>query len=139
MNKIAIVAGVAAVAVLAGCKNPNYKYAKHSHNPAGDEVTNVDTTPEAPLTNPDVNPLPGTQPVEFTTGESHCTCLPGTVHTTPCACGANDCTCRVASREVKPLPPPPADKDFSTLPGAPAETSVATPAPATSAGAETTP
>ena len=139
MNKIAIVAGVAAVAVLAGCKNPNYKYAKHSHNPAGDEVANVDTTPEAPLTNPDVNPLPGAQPVEFTTDESHCTCLPGTVHTTPCACGANDCSCRVAAREIKPLPPPPAAKDFSTLPGAPAETSVATPAPATSAGAETTP
>lgn len=142
MNKIAIVAGAAAIAVLAGCKNPNYKYSKHSYNPDGGDVTNVDTTPaDEPLTNPDVRPA--VEPVEFTTEERHCTCPAGTVHTMPCACGASDCTCKVTTREVKPLPPPPppTTKEISALPGAPAsgnETSAVATAPVAT-GAETTP
>lgn len=86
MNKYGIVFGAAAVAVIAGCKDPDYKYtnAPESQN----AVKQVST---------DGNAKPIT--IEPVVAKS-CTCAPGTVHDKPCACGAADCACAVASRPV---------------------------------------
>ena len=83
MNKLGFVLGVAAVATLAGCKDPDYKYANASDTQ--NVVKNVDTT--APVT-----PAPAPK----------CACLPGTKHTSPCTCGDPNCKCVV---EVKPAAP----------------------------------
>ena len=91
MNKLGIVLGIAAVAVIAGCKDPNYQ----RKTPKG-EVKDIGTQVEQ-------TPGPDTPVV---TEEKHCTCPPGTKHTEPCQCGAPDCQCIVVKKEVKPLPPP---------------------------------
>ena len=91
MNKLGIVLGIAAVAVIAGCKDPNYQR-KTPKGEVKDIGTQVEQTPE-----------PDTPVV---TEEKHCTCPPGTKHTEPCQCGAPDCQCIVVKKEVKPLPPP---------------------------------
>ena len=96
MNKLGIVLGIAAVAVIAGCKDPNYQR-KTPKGEAKDIGTQVEQTPE-----------PDTPVV---TEEKHCTCPPGTKHTEPCQCGAPDCQCVVEQKivekkDVKPLPPP---------------------------------
>ena len=85
MNKFGVVLGIAAVATLAGCKDPDFK---RSSAASQDEVKSVDTTP-APVKEVEVEPAP-----------AKCTCPPGTKHTAPCACGAPDCKCIV---EVKPV------------------------------------
>ena len=81
MNKLGFVLGVAAVATLAGCKDPNYKY-DHADKAQG-EVKNVDTSVAI-----EAAPAP------------KCTCPAGTKHTSPCKCGAPDCKCVV---EAKPI------------------------------------
>ena len=91
MNKLGIVLGIAAVAVIAGCKDPNYQ----RKTPKG-EVKDIGTQVEQ-------QPVPDTPIV---VEEKHCTCPPGTKHTEPCQCGAPDCQCIVVKKEVKPLPPP---------------------------------
>ena len=96
MNKLGIVLGIAAVAVIAGCKDPNYQ----RRSPKG-EVKDIGTQVEQ-------QPEPDTPVV---TEEKHCTCPPGTKHTEPCKCGAPDCQCvveqkMVEKKDVKPLPPP---------------------------------
>ena len=96
MNKLGIVFGIAAVAVIAGCKDPNYQR-KTPKGEASNIGTQVEQTPE-----PDT-------PVVVE--EKHCTCPPGTKHTEPCQCGAPDCQCiveqkLVVKKDVKPLPPP---------------------------------
>ena len=96
MNKLGIVLGIAAVAVIAGCKDPNYQ----RRSPKG-EVKDIGTQVEQ-------QPEPDTPVV---TEEKHCTCPPGTKHTEPCKCGAPDCQCVVEQKivekkDVKPLPPP---------------------------------
>ena len=91
MNKLGIVLGIAAVTVIAGCKDPNYQR-KASKN----EVKDIGTQVEQ-------QPVPDTPIV---VEEKHCTCPPGTKHTEPCQCGAPDCQCIVVKKEVKPLPPP---------------------------------
>ena len=91
MNKLGIVLGIAAVAVIAGCKDPNYQ-----RKASKDEVKDIGTQVEQ-------QPEPDTQIV---VEEKHCTCPPGTKHTEPCQCGAPDCQCIVVKKEVKPLPPP---------------------------------
>ena len=91
MNKLGIVLGIAAVAVIAGCKDPNYQ----RKTPKG-EVKDIGTQVEQ-------QPEPDTPIV---VEEKHCTCPPGTKHTEPCQCGAPDCQCIVVKKEVKPLPPP---------------------------------
>ena len=83
MNKLGFVLGIAAVATLAGCKDPDYKYANASNTQ--NEVKNVDTT---------VTVAPASAP--------KCMCLPGTKHTSPCMCGDPNCKCVV---EVKPAAP----------------------------------
>ena len=85
MNKFGVVLGIAAVATLAGCKDPDFK---RSSAASQDEVKSVDTTP-APVKEVEAEPTP-----------AKCTCPPGTKHTAPCACGAPDCKCIV---EVKPV------------------------------------
>ena len=92
MNKFGIVLGIAAVAVIAGCKDPNYQRKPSQTADVKDVGTQVE---------PDAAPV-GTPVVE----EKHCTCAPGTKHTEPCQCGAPDCQCIVVKKEVKPLPPP---------------------------------
>ena len=96
MNKLGIVLGIAAVAVIAGCKDPNYQ-----RKASKDEVKDIGTQVEQ-------QPEPDTPVV---TEEKHCTCPPGTKHTEPCQCGAPDCQCIVEQKivekkDVKPLPPP---------------------------------
>lgn len=96
MNKLGIVLGIAAVAMIAGCKDPNYQ-----RKPPKGEVKDIGTQVEQ-------TPEPDTPVVAE---EKHCTCPPGTKHTEPCQCGAPDCQCVVEQKivekkEVKPLPPP---------------------------------
>ena len=98
MNKLGIVLGIAAVAVIAGCKDPNYQRKPSQTTAVKDIGTQVE---------PDAAPV-GTPVV---VDEKHCTCAPGTKHTEPCLCGAPDCQCIVEQKivekkEVKPLPPP---------------------------------
>ena len=73
MNKFGFVLGVAAVATLAGCKDPDYKYANASKTQ--NEVKNVDTEVKT------IAPAPAPK----------CTCLPGTKHASPCMCGDPNC------------------------------------------------
>ena len=91
MNKLGIVLGIAAVAVIAGCKDPNYQ-----RKTSKDEVKDIGTQVEQ-------QPVPDTPIV---VEEKHCTCPPGTKHTEPCKCGAPDCQCVVVKKAEKPLPPP---------------------------------
>ena len=91
MNKLGIVLGIAAVAVIAGCKDPNYQ-----RKASNDEVKDIGTQVEQ-------QPVPDTPVV---VNEKHCTCPPGTKHTEPCQCGAPDCQCVVVKKAEKPLPPP---------------------------------
>ena len=98
MNKLGIVLGIAAVTVIAGCKDPNYQRKPSQTADVKDVGTQVE---------PDAAPV-GTPVV---VDEKHCTCAPGTKHAEPCQCGAPDCQCIVEQKivekkDVKPLPPP---------------------------------
>jgi len=84
MNKFGMVLGLAAVATLAGCKDPDYKHDTSSQSQ--NEVKNVDTTPA--------------KPVEIEPVAKKCTCAPGTRHTAPCTCGDPDCKCIVETKPV---------------------------------------
>ncbi len=90
MKKLGIVLGVAAVATITGCKDPDYKRG------AGEPQNEVKT-----VTTTEVKTV---EPAPVVVEEKVCTCAPGTKHAKPCACGAANCLCVV---EVKPLPPPP--------------------------------
>ena len=84
MNKLGMVLGIAAVATLAGCKDPDYVYDDGSS--AQNEVKSAESQPEVT----EVKPIAiEAAPV------AKCTCLPGTKHTSPCTCGAPDCKCIV--------------------------------------------
>ena len=82
MNKFGVVLGIAAVATLAGCKDPDFK--RSGAVRVQDEVKNADTT-----TSVAIEP---TAP--------KCTCAPGTKHAAPCACGDPDCKCIVETKPV---------------------------------------
>ena len=77
MNKFGMVLGVAAVATLAGCKDPDYKYGNDTA--AQNEVKSAEAQPIA------IEPVPAAK----------CTCPPGTRHTEPCVCGGANCQCIV--------------------------------------------
>lgn len=98
MNKFGVVLGIAAVATLAGCKDPDYKHAKPQ-----DEVKNVDTTP-----------VPA-KPVVIETTVAKCMCAPGTKHSAPCTCGAPDCKCIVETRPivVAEVPKKPVEPEYT--------------------------
>lgn len=88
MNKLATVLGVAAVATLAGCKDPNYK-------------------PMAASSQADVKVI---EPVT-------CQCPAGTVHSEPCSCGASDCQCVIEIKHIeKPAPAPVVEKKIEDAP-----------------------
>ena len=101
MNKFGIVLGAAAIATLAGCKDPDYKY---DSSKTQNEVKNIETT--------DVQPA-----------AKKCQCPPGTKHTSPCTCGAPDCKCVVEQKpitvtQIKPAPVP-APAPAPVVPAAP--------------------
>ena len=89
MNKFGMVIGVAAVAVIAGCKDPDYKHGGTTTSQNEVKLAGGDNV---------------AKPVDITTTDvssakaRHCTCAPGTRHTKPCACGATDCMCVVESK-----------------------------------------
>ena len=98
MNKLVTVLGVAAVATLAGCKDPNYKPMSDSSQ---DDVMVVG--PAEPQSTP--------APVLATPS---CKCPPGTRHVAPCACGAADCQCIVEVKPVAVPTPPPVEPAYTT-------------------------
>ena len=93
MNKFGMVLGLAAVATLAGCKDPDYK--SDRVKPSQNEVKKIDTTP-APVA---VKPVEIT-PIKVEPVVKKCTCPIGTKHTEPCKCGAPDCKCIVETKPV---------------------------------------
>ena len=98
MNKLGIVLGVAAVAVVSGCKDPNFN---KTEAPSQNVAKNA-----APLEEP-ARKTPEAQPIETVKG---CTCPPGTKHEVPCPCGAADCLCVVTPKAVAPKP---AESEFT--------------------------
>ena len=90
MNKFGVVLGIAAVATLAGCKDPDFKH--NGAKNAQDEVKSADTTTVVS----DAVPAPA---------PAKCTCAPGTKHDKPCACGAPDCKCVVETKPVATADP----------------------------------
>ena len=103
MNKFGAVLGIAAVATLAGCKDPDFK---RSGAPASqNEVKSVETTP-APASPAAVDVKPAAP---------KCTCPPGTKHSSPCACGAPDCKCVVETKPavVADLSKAPAEPEYT--------------------------
>ena len=89
MNKFGMVIGVAAVAVIAGCKDPDYKY-------GGTQTTSQN---DVKLAGGDVAKPSDIAVTDAPSAKTrHCTCAPGTRHTKPCACGAADCMCVVESK-----------------------------------------
>ena len=104
MNKIGMVLGLAAVAAIAGCKDPNWNRGKPS-NDIKDIGTNVPATPVAYDNKPNVTPTPIVE-------VQRCTCPPGTAHELPCACGLADCRCVVVKKE-QPKPVPPQESEYT--------------------------
>ena len=108
MKKFGMVLGAAAIAAIAGCKDPDYKRAGA---PAGqNDVKSADTT---------VAPRPAAQAPA--PAQKQCTCAPGTRHTRPCACGGANCFCIVeqahapsAGVSAAPVNPPPAVPETTT-------------------------
>ena len=95
MKKLGMVLGAAAVAVVAGCKDPDYT--------RGTESSRNEAKNAAPI---EVEPAP--QPVEIRTIEAkHCKCPPGMKHTKPCRCDAPDCMCIVTPKAVAVAPAAP--------------------------------
>ena len=113
MNKLAVVLGVAAVATLAGCKDPEYARNKPgAQNEVKSVVTEpVDNVQSAGGTEADVGgaanygQAAGGQAADadeinvesIPGGEAadKCQCKPGAKHSKPCECGASDCKCAV--------------------------------------------
>ena len=106
MKKLGIVLGVAAVATITGCKDPDY-VSRRAPAPQ-DEVKSVETAPA-----PEAEPAPETVTEVETTAEEpapevtvvdekHCTCAPGTKHAKPCECGGVDCLCQVEEKPAEP-------------------------------------
>ena len=114
MNKLGMVLGLAAVAAVAGCKDPNWNRWS-SKNEAKNAGGATDVVAEAGCKCP-----PGTTHIGpcgcgaadcqcISLPETpKCTCAPGTVHELPCACGAPDCKCVVVKHGVKPVVATPA-------------------------------
>ena len=94
MNKLGMVLGIAAVATLAGCKDPDYNYG--NEDAAQNEVKSAEAQ-SAPAVQTKVD----AQPITIEAAPvPKCTCLPGTKHTSPCTCGASDCKCVVEAPVV---------------------------------------
>ena len=123
MNKLGMVLGLAAVAAVAGCKDPNWNRWS-SKNEAKNAGGATEVVAEAGCKCP-----PGTTHIGpcgcgaadcqcISLPETpKCTCAPGTVHELPCACGAPDCKCVVVKHDAKPVVATP----VATTPAAPVE------------------
>ena len=86
--KFGLVAGAAVVCVvMSGCKAPKAQSADRPVKPA----PRISEPAPAPAPKA-VKPAPAPAPLR-------CKCAPGTVHTSPCACGASDCKCKVKPAE----------------------------------------
>ena len=90
--KFGLVAGAAvACVVMSGCKAPKAQSADRPVRPAPRIVEPAPAPAPAPKA---VKPAPAPAPEPL-----RCKCAPGTVHTSPCACGASDCKCKVKPAE----------------------------------------
>ena len=100
MKKIGIVLGAAAIATLAGCKDPSYN-SKWNKKPQ--EVKNVPVEEGQTAVKPvetaakPADKVNETPVVIETIEPKGCTCPAGAKHTEPCACGAADCRCEVVA------------------------------------------
>lgn len=100
MNKVAVVLGVAAVATLAGCKDPDIVKGNAGAQSEVKQVPTEDVAKPAPAPEKTAAPKQEKAPAKPT-----CKCPPGTKHTSPCKCGAPDCQCIVEVKPVKPAEP----------------------------------
>ena len=91
MKKLGLVLGAAAVAAIAGCKDPNYP----SHRNAQNEPQPVETTPVEPVKTQAVPVVAPEKDIDIVPEVQHCKCPAGTVHKELCGCGAPDCQCIV--------------------------------------------
>lgn len=90
--KFGLVAGAAvACVVMSGCKAPKAQSADRPVKPAPRIVEPASAPAPAPKA---VKPAPVPAPEPL-----RCKCAPGAVHTSPCACGASDCKCKVKPAE----------------------------------------
>ena len=90
--KFGLVAGAAiACVVMSGCKAPKAQSADRPVKPAPRIAEPAPAPAPAPKAAKPA-PAPAPEPVR-------CKCAPGTVHTSPCACGASDCKCKVKPAE----------------------------------------
>ena len=98
--KFGLVMGAAvACAVMTGCKAPKAQT-------SGGTTTMEPTRPVRATTVTTVDE----KPVARSSGKAHvdrpalagCTCAPGTVHDSPCTCGAADCKCKVKAKVQEP-------------------------------------
>ena len=88
--KFGLVAGAAVVCVvMSGCKAPKAQSADRPVKPA----PRISEPAPAPAPKA-VKPVPAPAPAPL-----RCKCAPGTVHSSPCACGASDCKCKVKPAE----------------------------------------
>ena len=109
MNKLAVVLGVAAVATLAGCKDPEYARIRPD---AQNQAKSIETEPaddevKADEVKADEVKVDEVKADEIKTAEvkdeaPKCKCPPGTKHDKPCECGAADCQCVVETKPVEP-------------------------------------
>lgn len=103
MKKLGIILGAAAVAIVSGCKDPNYIPPKQR----GQAVVKPSkpVTPKEDYVSPsEVKPVaPENHVVEIVVEPAGCQCLPGAKHAEPCKCGASDCKC-VVEPPAKPAP-----------------------------------
>lgn len=89
--KFGLMAGAAvACVVMTGCKAPKAQNANNSAKPAQRIVAEPAPAPKPVVAKPVAAPAP--EPIR-------CKCVPGTVHAVPCACGADDCRCKVKPAE----------------------------------------
>ena len=111
MNKLAVVLSVAAVATFSGCKDPDFKRPGASNQ---SDVHMADTQPAPPPADTGVNkPAVTVSPAPTTTviARKGCLCAPGTIHSEPCKCGADDCACIVKTKGARV---PASEQEYST-------------------------
>ena len=94
--KFGLVAGAAvACVVMSGCKAPKTQSVDRPVRPVPRIAEPAPVPAPAPKA---VKPVPAPVPAPAP-DPLRCKCAPGTVHTSPCACGASDCKCKVKPAE----------------------------------------
>ena len=111
MNKLAVVLSVAAVATFSGCKDPDFKRPGASNQ---SDAHVVGTQPATPVQDtaekaPEVTVSPAQTPTVI--AKKGCLCAPGTIHSEPCKCGADDCACIVKTKGARV---PASQQEYST-------------------------